>query len=1109
MKITEIFARMQAKSKGAGYDNPKTGERHTTPWAWRTNDGIYVGWDGSVWMYRALDTKPWAWVDGRDRLAAGKELADLLADVSGTAPQHPLPNQLVNTNREIHLQVITWNTVAQPAEGIPEPLAQYQEAALEHIDAPRRVLVLGVRLRVGASTGKKLTDQIQGLALQLLGEDTPNLDAYRNDIRIISSILGRYGARVPTREELHQMEAWYNYGESPEAVIVEQWDHLVVDTLDRIELAAVGEFHQPILHAPADTWLLDVLSHPQGPFVTSIRAFLQPPTEARRRGRRAQRWAIDQEEQEVATGDVVERQEISSVYELAKYVDDYFSDSRYPLLANTSVVFGRRSSDAHDTYIDYLRATYDIEVVPLLGRQLAALDETLPCSTKRVNPYPQDLSVEMVAYAGVNAWSKLGDNTGALLGLTIEDAVPVFLDPLGAPKANQPATMAVFGDSGSGKAQPLDARILTPDGWTTMGEVNVGDVVIGADGLGHTILGYHPQGVKRAFRVRFSDGSSTVTCDEHLWTVRDHMAYGGRWETRLLSQLSGRNADGTAPLWEIPTVEPVQHQSKDVDVDPYLVGLACMLAGTGVREGDDQAPFGGPLSEVVSEALAGRSIENLDIRSEEGHLPDSYRFGSVEQRRQLLGGIIDAAGVVHPGRIEVVAPTDELAEDICEVARSLGWYARRDAASDGAVTLHLVANGTPELRRRDLIEDWDAHRPSVHPARMLVGVEEVDAVEMACITVDSPGGLYVTDDHIVTHNTFTLQMLALQATLSGLPVVMINPKGYEGGTLRPFAELAGGHVIPLSRIEAAGGYFDPFTFTEPEIAAEIAATHILSVLTGFTQQQEIALEAGLARGASEGARCVGEALAYVDDADVRSQVLDSAAANARFGMAIAVEPREGPGLGRDGLTLIEFDRDLGLPKTLKTSYTRSERVALAAMRHIIRAALEVSAGGGGGVVIIDEAWTLLAQPEGRAALEAVGREGRSLNVLPILATQRIADVIERELEGLLSRVVTLSLREPKEAAAALRLCGLEPTEARIAWLASCGPRREGDTIRPAQAIHRDLTGSRGVIVVGPVPDRAKAAFETNPDLRGRRDSESATSEGPTEDDPELSESPQT
>ena len=80
-------------------------------------------------------------------------------------------------------------------------------------------------------------------------------------------------------------------------------------------------------------------------------------------------------------------------------------------------------------------------------------------------------------------------------------------------------TKMVFanGPAGTGKAQPLDADILTPHGWQKMGNIQVNDLVYTADGTTTKVLGVFPQGEKDIYRVCFSDGTSTECCKEHLW----------------------------------------------------------------------------------------------------------------------------------------------------------------------------------------------------------------------------------------------------------------------------------------------------------------------------------------------------------------------------------------------------------------------------------------------------------------------------------------------------------------------------------------------------------------------------------------------------------------
>src|SRR5687767_12103259 len=68
-----------------------------------------------------------------------------------------------------------------------------------------------------------------------------------------------------------------------------------------------------------------------------------------------------------------------------------------------------------------------------------------------------------------------------------------------------------------GRALALYSNLLTPTGWRKMGDVKVGDLVIGSDGKPTKVLGVYPQGKKKVYRVTMTDGASAVACAEHLW----------------------------------------------------------------------------------------------------------------------------------------------------------------------------------------------------------------------------------------------------------------------------------------------------------------------------------------------------------------------------------------------------------------------------------------------------------------------------------------------------------------------------------------------------------------------------------------------------------------
>ena len=60
-----------------------------------------------------------------------------------------------------------------------------------------------------------------------------------------------------------------------------------------------------------------------------------------------------------------------------------------------------------------------------------------------------------------------------------------MLETIQSGRENRPPRIMIYGSEGVGKAQPLDAKILTPHGFVSMGSLKIGDKVIGADGKAH------------------------------------------------------------------------------------------------------------------------------------------------------------------------------------------------------------------------------------------------------------------------------------------------------------------------------------------------------------------------------------------------------------------------------------------------------------------------------------------------------------------------------------------------------------------------------------------------------------------------------------------------
>jgi hypothetical protein len=365
--------------------------------------------------------------------------------------------------------------------------------------------------------------------------------------------------------------------------------------------------------------------------------------------------------------------------------------------------------------------------------------------------------------------------------------------------------MILSDDTGLGKAQPTDAKVMTPTGWRKMGELRVGDRVAGSDGSSIRVTGVFPQGMKPVYRVIMTDGSSTECCDEHLWTVRsgNTRRSGDGWRTLSLREIMEggllRQRNSTGRKWSIPTVRPVEFRERDLPVDPYLLGV---LLGDGsmpshirICNGDPKlfdliesrlppgyrlgkyGPDGysrpilmaegtksgirSPLKSALKELdLIGKNWENKFI-------PREYLHASVRQRTDLLCGLMDTDGYVSKDGMvtQFYSSNFGLVKDFVELVQSLGGIAKvaekvpvlrgKSKAKRGrlayTVTISLPNQIVPyKLPRK--VARW---RPRIkyHPTRYIDRVEPAGSKECVCIRVDASDSLYVTDDYIVTHNT--------------------------------------------------------------------------------------------------------------------------------------------------------------------------------------------------------------------------------------------------------------------------------------------------------------------------------------------------------------------
>ncbi len=410
---------------------------------------------------------------------------------------------------------------------------------------------------------------------------------------------------------------------------------------------------------------------------------------------------------------------------------------------------------------------------------------------------------------------------------------------------------------GGGKAQPLDAKILTKSGWTTMGELRVGSKIIGKNGKETKVTAIYPQGVKDVYRVWFTDGSSTECCEEHLWAVNTPQEKFKNKPVKILElkQIKNNLIDQFGNhQYQIPIVEPVRFQKQDISLEPYLLGI---LLGDGhfgkntvsLSTADEEildyvksvlpsslkirksgkydyhfsrivtAPkIPNPLTEKI------RALNLGGKRSWEKHIPSEYKYNTQKVRLSLLQGLMDTDGFVSKGGTTIVYYTtsNQLALDVQEIVRSLGGkavirnkqtsYTYKGILKQGrpsfAVHISMPGNLIPFRLKRKL--DRFVPRTKYQPAKYFEKIELVGKKEVQCISVDATDHLYVTDDYIVTHNTLTtIACFAYLNTIKPRKMLVIAPKSLCIQWIREIKRATGLSSILVDKEDKIAGMSTP------------------------------------------------------------------------------------------------------------------------------------------------------------------------------------------------------------------------------------------------------------------------------------------------------------
>ena len=337
------------------------------------------------------------------------------------------------------------------------------------------------------------------------------------------------------------------------------------------------------------------------------------------------------------------------------------------------------------------------------------------------------------------------------------------------------------------KGLPLDTEILTINGWSTIGNVKEGDTIFDGDGNPTKILHKSTIHNNPCYKITFDNGDSIISDIDHRWEIafkKQSKKIPYNKVVMTTKEIFDYMQSYDRNSYTIPKIlnpNPINTSKKDLLIDPYLLGvwLGDGSKDCGIITQSSKSKLWEELKrrgfDIGENAQHNPDREGTEMRTVYGlrtllgklnllknkHIPDDYYTASIEQRLDLLRGLMDTDGYYHPKRKRFVMSTGQewQRDDIVKLLGTLGIKStvfevtkKFNGKSFIAWDICFSTNGlNPFLIRNQEIEFPEKDKNSF---RNITKIELTETVPTQCLEVDSPLHTFlVTDKCIITHNT--------------------------------------------------------------------------------------------------------------------------------------------------------------------------------------------------------------------------------------------------------------------------------------------------------------------------------------------------------------------
>lgn len=334
-----------------------------------------------------------------------------------------------------------------------------------------------------------------------------------------------------------------------------------------------------------------------------------------------------------------------------------------------------------------------------------------------------------------------------------------------------------------GKALALDTPILTPTGFTTMGDLKVGDTIYGADGKPTTInFITDTMHDRTCYAVEFAHGETIIADAEHLWTISVPLRRGTETRTVNTREMIDLHAKykKIGQSISIAHTQQVEFDDQESPTDPYMFGV---WLGDGDRNDgritchvDDYPHYSAAAASVGFETSAFRpdkrrpttgnyatpkfqaDLRAMGVLRGLKRIPEAMLLTGWKKRLRLLQGLMDTDGTVEKNGVCRFYQSDlGLIEQVRFLLSSLGIKStlRVKKTTHKDCFILTFATSIPVCTLPRKLERLAALKGHQKNQRIYVkSIVETESVPVRCLQVTNEDHLFLCGTTLIpTHNT--------------------------------------------------------------------------------------------------------------------------------------------------------------------------------------------------------------------------------------------------------------------------------------------------------------------------------------------------------------------